>query len=102
MISRNVKVIFVAVLAVSFLWVSWEELTFLVFRLSGQSYPVVSIWFTLAIKCLFIGAGSFAILRLRNLRVRVRWILVAVYVFNMWWILHLLKLLVAYLNGVSV
>jgi len=102
MITRNVKIIIVAVLAVSFLWVAWEELTFLVFRLSGQSYPAVPIWVTLAIKCLFIGAGSFIILRLRNLRVRVRWLLVVVYAFNMWWILHLLKLLVAYLNGVSV
>lgn len=101
MMTRNVKVVFIAVLAVSFLWVSWEELSFLIFRLSGQSYPGASIWLTLAVKCLFIGVGSFAILTLRNLRVRVRWILVALYIFNMWWILHLLKLLVAYLNGVS-
>ena len=100
MMTRTTKIIFVALLVVPFLWVSWEELSFLMFRTSEQLYPVVSIWATLAIKSLLIGAGSFALLSSQNLQVRVRWILVAVYVFNMWWILHLLKLLVASLNGV--
>ena len=102
MVSRNAKLVLVALLAVPFLWVSWVEFSFLILRPGGQPYPVVSEWLNLAIQCLFIAAGSLAILVLQNLQAWFRGLLVVAYAYNMWWLLDLVTVSVAYLMGVFV